>query len=122
MGTLINVSVTGFVGSDPQVREVGEQRVASFSVAVSRKNGAGKKSTLWVRVNCWNKLSDIAEQYVKKGSLIQATSDWLRPSAWVDQSGTAQASVDIDAARLVLLDRAENGDSTDAESGEDIPF
>ncbi|MCK6580639.1 MAG: hypothetical protein L6Q98_21315, partial [Anaerolineae bacterium] len=38
------------------------------------------------------------------------------------KSGTAQASVDIDAARLVLLDRAENGDSTDAESGEDIPF
>jgi hypothetical protein len=28
MGTSINTQVTGFVGSDPQVREVGEQRVA----------------------------------------------------------------------------------------------
>jgi hypothetical protein len=39
MGTSLNVSVVGFVGSDPQVRTVqtsnGEQQVASFSVADS---------------------------------------------------------------------------------------
>ena len=43
MGTSINIQVTGFVGSDPQVKTVGEQQVASFSVAVNRKNGGGKK-------------------------------------------------------------------------------
>ena len=123
MGTSLNMQVTGFVGSEPQVREVGEQRVASFSVAVSRKNGGGKKLTLWVRVNCWNKLAEIAEQYVHKGSLVQVTAEWMRPSAWIDQSGTAQASNDIDANRLVLLDRVENGDNghDEAESS-DIPF
>ena len=123
MGTSVTTQVTGFVGSDPQVREVGEQRVASFSVAVSRKNRAGEKLTLWVRVNCWNKLADIAVQYVKKGSLVQASAEWLRPSAWTDQSGTAQASLDMDANRLVLLDRADNGDhgSEDNEDGR-IPF
>jgi single-strand DNA-binding protein len=125
MGTSINVQVTGFVGSDPQVRQVGEQRVASFSLAVSRKNRAGEKQTVWVRVNCWNKLSDVAEQYVRKGSLVQVTAEWLRLSAWTDQSGTAQPSLDIDAARLVLLDRAENGDNGDSghsEEAADIPF
>ena len=80
MGSSINIQVTGYVGSDPQVRQVGEQSVASFSVAVSRKNRTGEKQTLWVRVNCWNKLADIAQQYVKKGSLVQASADWLRPS------------------------------------------
>ncbi|MCA9907315.1 MAG: single-stranded DNA-binding protein, partial [Anaerolineae bacterium] len=64
MGTSINIQVTGFVGSDPQVKTVGEQQVASFSVAVNRKNGNGKKQTLWLRVNCWNKLADVAAQYV----------------------------------------------------------
>ncbi|MBK8135569.1 MAG: single-stranded DNA-binding protein [Chloroflexi bacterium] len=123
MGTSVTTQVTGFVGSDPQVREVGEQRVASFSVAVSRKNRAGEKLTLWVRVNCWNRLADIAVQYVRKGSLVQASAEWLRPSAWTDQSGTAQASIDMDANRLVLLDRAENGDHG-SDEGEDgsIPF
>ena len=123
MGTSLNVSIVGFVGSDPQVRTVqtsnGEQQVASFSVAVSRKNGGGQKQTLWVRVNCWNKLSEIAAQYVKKGSLVQVTTEWLRPSAWVDQSGTPQARLDLDANRLVLLDRLESGEP---ENGEDIPF
>ena len=120
MGSSINIQVTGFVGSDPQVKTVGEQQVASFSVAVSRKNGSGKKQTLWLRVNCWNKLSEIASQYVKKGSLVQVTTEWLRPSAWTDQSGAPQASLDIDANRLVLLDRVES-DDTESEGG-DIPF
>jgi single stranded DNA-binding protein len=118
MGTSINIQVTGFVGSDPQIKTVGEQQVASFSVAVNRKNG-GKKQTLWLRVNCWNKLSEIAAQYVEKGSLVQVTTEWLRPSAWVDQSGAPQASLDVDANRLVLLDRLE---SDEPENGEDIPF
>ena len=120
MGTSMNLQVTGFVGGDPQLKTVGEQQVASFSIAVSRKNGAGKKQTLWLRVNCWNKLSDIAVQYVKKGSLVQVTTEWLRPSAWTDQGGTPQASIDLDANRLVLLDRLEIED-TESEGG-DIPF
>ncbi len=118
MGSSINIQVTGYVGSDPQVRQVGEQSVASFSVAVSRKNRNGEKQTLWVRVNCWNRLSEVAQQFVKKGSLVQASSDWLRPSAWTDQSGTPQASLDMDANRLVLLDRVENG----AHGEEEVEF
>ncbi len=120
MGTSINLQVTGFVGSDPQLKTVGEQQVASFSIAVSRKNGAGKKQTLWLRVNCWNKLSDIAVQYVKKGSLVQVTAEWMRPSAWSDQSGTLQTSTDLDVNRLVLLDRIEN-DITESNE-EDVQF
>jgi single-strand DNA-binding protein len=108
MGTSINIQVTGFVGSDPQVKTVGEQRVASFSVAVNRKNGSGQKQTLWVRVNAWGKLADVAVQYIHKGSLLQVSS--VRPSAWVDQSGTPQVSLDMDANRLVLLDRVEQED------------
>jgi single-stranded DNA-binding protein len=77
------------------VRQVGEQSVASFSVAVSRKNRAGEKQTVWVRVNCWNKLSDVAAQYVRKGSLVQVMAEWLRPSAWVDQSCEFQRNLRI---------------------------
>lgn len=122
MGTIITMSVTGFVGSDVTIREAGGQQVASFSVAVNRKNSNGEQQTLWIRVNCWNKLGDVAKEYVHKGSLVQVTADWMRPSAWVDQSGNAQASIDINANRLVLLDRAENGDNGHSEDTEDIPF
>ncbi|MBW4438994.1 MAG: single-stranded DNA-binding protein [Pleurocapsa minor GSE-CHR-MK-17-07R] len=116
MGTSLNMQVTGFVGSDPQVRQVGEQTVASFSVAVSRKNRSGDKHTVWVRVNAWNKLAEIAGQYVRKGSLVQVTAEWLRPSAWMDQSGTPQPSLDIDANRLVLLDRLDSADASEEDA------
>lgn len=124
MGTSMNFSIVGFVGNDPQIRTVqttnGEQSVASFSVAISRKNGGGQKQTLWVRVNCWGNLSNVAQQYVHKGSLVQVTAEWMRPSAWIAQDGSPQASIDIDANRLVLLDRI-NGDNDDAPE-EQIPF
>ena len=122
MGSSLNFQVTGYVGSDPQVRQVGEQNVASFSVAVSRKNRNGDKLTVWVRVSCWNKLADIAVKYVKKGSLVQVTAEWLRQSAWMDQTGTPQPSLDIDANRLVLLDRIENGHNGHSEEVSDISF
>ena len=51
MGSSISVQITGFVGSDVVLKEVGEQRVASFSLAVNRKTSTGKQQTLWVRVN-----------------------------------------------------------------------
>jgi hypothetical protein len=47
MGSSISVQITGFVGSEPQVKEVGEQRVVSFSLAVNRQTtGRGPKIPL----------------------------------------------------------------------------
>ena len=95
---LIEQDIGGFdIAVDDAGMVGGEQCMASFSVAVNRKNSNGLKQTLWVRVNCWNKLADVAAEYVRKGSMVQVTTEWMRPSSWVDQSGTAQASVDLDA-------------------------
>jgi len=90
-------------------------------VAVNRKNSNGDKQTLWVRVNAWNKLADVAMQYIHKGSQVQITAEWLRPSAWIDQNGNPQASIDADANRLILLDRIDN-DVEEESAGEQIPF
>ncbi len=118
MGTSINISVVGFVGGQPEVKTVGEQKVASFSVAVNRKTRSGEQ-TLWVRVSCWNGLVAVVEKYVHKGSLLQVTGDWLRPRAWVDQSGNPQVSLDMSAMRLVLLDRT---DAAEPAEDELLPF
>ena len=97
MGSSISVQITGFVGSDVVLKEVGEQRVASFSLAVNRTvrrhNGStstGKQQTLWVRVNAWNGL----------------------------QNGEPRVSLDLDANRIILLDRV----GTNELETEQIPF
>jgi hypothetical protein len=54
---------------------------------------------------------------------VQVKAEWLRPSAWVDKSGTPQAGNDIDAHRLVLLDRVGSNEYGDEEAQvADIPF
>ena len=122
MGTHIGITLTGHVGSEPQVRTVqtsnGEKQVASFSIAVNRTNGGGQQQTLWVRVNAWNGLGDVVIKYVRKSSLIQCETTWLRPSAWIDQNGEARISLDLDASRITLLDRVE---ANEPET-EQIPF
>lgn len=116
MGSSISVQITGFVGSDVVLKEVGEQRVASFSLAVNRKTSTGKQQTLWVRVNAWNGLAEVAVKYIRKSSLIQCEAAWLRPSAWMN--GEPRVSLDLDANRITLLDRVEVSDSQQ----EKIPF
>lgn len=117
MGSSINIQVTGYVGSEPQIKDVGEQKVASFSLAVNRKTRNGTQQTLWVRVNCWNGLASVVENYLTKGKLVQISTSWMRPSAWIDQNGTARTSIDLDANRLILLDRVEQ-----QPEQEEIPF
>jgi single-stranded DNA-binding protein len=70
-------------------------------------------------VNCWNKLSEIAAHCVKNGSLVQVTTEWLRPSAWVSQDGTPRASLDVDANRPALREGIENDEP---KNSEDTPF
>jgi len=118
MGSSMSVQFTGFVGQDAVLKEVGEQRVASFSLAVNRKTSSGKQQTLWVRVNCWNGLSDVVMKYLHKGSLCQCEATWMRSSAWIDKNGESRVSLNIDANRLTLLDRVP---ANEPET-EQIPF
>lgn len=118
MGSSMSVQFTGFVGQDAVLKEVGEQRVASFSLAVNRKISSGQQQTLWVRVNAWNGLSDVVVKYVRKSSLIPVESSWMRSSAWIDKNGEPRVSIDIDANRIILLDRV----GTNEPETEQIPF
>lgn len=123
MSSMLQINITGFVGSAPVVRQVGEQQVASFSVAVNRKTANGEQQTLWVRVSCWQKLSDVAMRYLKSGSHVTILASWMRTNTYLDRDGNAQASLDITADRLVLLDRA-NGEHAPSDEDEmaDVPF
>ena len=118
MGSSISIQIPRFVGGDVVLKEVGEQRVASFSLAVNRKTSAGKQQTLWVWVNAWNGLAEVAVKYIRKSSLIQCEAAWLRPSAWIDQNGEPRVSLDLDANRITLLDRV----TMNEPETEQIPF
>src|SRR5208283_3232859 len=69
------VILVGRLGRDPETRYTsGGQAVANFSVATDEsykdKNGERQKRTEWHKIVVWGKQAEIAQQYLKKASLI----------------------------------------------------
>ena len=59
------VIILGNCGKDPEVRVVGENKVASFSVATTEKYKDGKtdewkENTEWHNIVCWRNTAEIA--------------------------------------------------------------
>jgi single-strand DNA-binding protein len=64
------VVLHGNVGKDPEVKLVGEKKVAKFSLATQsfRKDKDGKRISDWHNLIFWDKLAELCEKYIKKGS------------------------------------------------------
>jgi single-strand DNA-binding protein len=75
MPALNRVQLIGRLGKDPEGRFTPTgKKVAMFSMAVSHRwkgqDGATKESTEWVNVETWNRLAEICQEYLHKGSLV----------------------------------------------------
>lgn len=68
------VILHGNCGKDPEVKTIGESKVAKFSLATNKtfKNASGEKETKteWHNIILWGKLAELAEKYVTKGSQL----------------------------------------------------
>lgn len=66
----------GNVGKDPEVKTVGEYKVATFTLATTERgytlaNGTQVPDrTEWHNIVAWRGLADIAQNWIKKGSQI----------------------------------------------------
>jgi single-strand DNA-binding protein len=69
-----SVQLIGRLGKDPEVKEFGTNKKASFSIATtdSYKNQKGEKveDTQWHNIIIWGKLATVAEKYLKKGQEV----------------------------------------------------
>ena len=73
MPALNRVQLIGYLGKDPESRFTPNgKKVTHFSVAVSRRWKSGndnKETTDWFNVEAWERMGDVCQQYLKKGSL-----------------------------------------------------
>ncbi|GMR14045.1 MAG: hypothetical protein BMS9Abin29_2275 [Gemmatimonadota bacterium] len=73
--SLNKVMLIGNVGSDPEIRATSSgTRVAKMSLATNRswqdRSGNQQEKTEWHRLTFFGKLTDIVEQWVKKGDRL----------------------------------------------------
>lgn len=112
MGKDLNkVQMTGRLGADPELRQTGQgHTVTTFRVASNRSwrtpDGETHEETEWFRVVAWNRLAEICQQYLAKGSRVYVEGR-LQTREWQDQEGQQRAVSEVIASDMIILDRRE---------------
>ena len=107
MPALNRVQLIGYLGKDPESRFTPTgKKVVKFSLAVTqhwKSGGESKEATEWVNVEVWERLADLAHQYLKKGSLVYIEGR-LKTDKYDDKGETKYFSKVV-ALTLQFLDR-----------------
>ena len=110
------VIIVGNLGADPDSRAMPSgNAVTNISVATSeswndRETGEKQEKTEWHRVVFFNRLAEIAAQYLKKGSQVYVEGK-LQTRKWEDKEGNTRYSTDIIADKMTMLG-SRNGANT----------
>lgn len=105
------VIIIGNLGADPEARQFNNGgSVTNISVATSeqwtdKQSGEKREATEWHRISLFNKLGEIAAQYLRKGSKVYIEGS-LRTRKYQDQSGQDRYITEIRADQLQMLDSA----------------
>ena len=115
------VILVGRLGRDPETRFTsGGQAVANFSVATDEtykdRNGERQKRTEWHKIVVWGKQAEIAQQYLKKGSLIFIEGR-IQSREWQDKEGQKRTSFEIVATNFRMLGGRGDGMAAGAGAG-----
>ena len=107
MAGVNKVILLGNLGSDPEVRSLPNgAKVANFSIATSdnytNKEGVRIEQTEWHRIELWDNLANIAEQYLHKGDSAYVEGR-IRTEEYTDKEGIVRKAVKIRGTALTLV-------------------
>ena len=114
MPALNRVQLIGRLGKDPEARftPTGKQ-VVSFSLAVSNRwksSGEFKETTDWFNIEVWERLGEVCQQYLHKGSLIFLEGR-LKTDKY-DDKGETKYFTKVVAQSMQMLDRKPDEDTS----------
>lgn len=113
------VILIGSLGKDPEVRYMPSGgAVANVSLATSeqwkdKQTGERKESTEWHNVVFFNRLAEIAGEYLKKGAKVYVEGS-LRTRKWQGKDGSDRYTTEIVASDMQMLD-SPRGDRAGAD-------
>lgn len=107
------VIIVGNLGADPEVRQFNNGgNVTNISVATSeqwndKQTGEPREATEWHRISLFNRLGEVAAQYLRKGSKVYIEGS-LRTRKYQDQNGQERYITEIRADNMQMLDSANS--------------
>ena len=116
------VILVGTLGKDPETKTFANGgSLTQFSIATSdswtdKNTGERKEQTEWHRIVLNNRLGEIAQQYLRKGSKVYIEGS-LRTRQWTDQNGQERYATEIRGDQMQMLDsgRQQGGDQEYAQ-------
>jgi len=108
-GSVNKVILIGTLGKDPETKTFPNGgSLTQFSIATSdswtdKNTGERKEQTEWHRIVLHNRLGEIAQQYIRKGSKVYIEGS-LRTRQWTDQSGQERYTTEIRGEQMQMLD------------------
>ncbi len=117
------VILIGNLGNDPETRFMPSGgAVTNITVATSetwkdKQTGQPQERTEWHRVVFFNRLAEIAGEYLKKGSKVYIEGS-LRTRKWQDQSGQDKYTTEIVCSEMQMLDSRGGGGQQQGGGGQ----
>jgi len=109
--------LVGNLGADPELKSTqGGNAVCVLSVATSeswkdKQTGESQEKTERHRVVLFNRLGEIAGEYLKKGSQVYIEGQ-IKTRKWQDQQGQNRYTTEIIAREMQMLGHAEQGSAS----------
>lgn len=126
MSGVNKVIIVGRLGQDPETKYLPSGgAVTNASVATSEKwkdknTGQPQERTEWHRVVFFNRLGEIAGEYLKKGSMVYVEGA-LRTRKWQAQDGTDRYTTEIVVSEMQMLDGKSDAGVPQAMAGQYAP-
>ena len=114
MASVNKVILIGNLGKDPEVRYAPSgSAICNITVATSRvskdkTSGERQEQTEWHRVVMFDRLAEIAGEYLKKGKSVYIEGR-LQTRKWTDKEGVERYSTEIVAQEMTMLGGREGG-------------
>ena len=124
MASVNKVIIVGNLGKDPEVRYMPSGgAICNVNVATTRQwknkeSGEKQEETDWHRIVFFDRLAEIAGEYLKKGRSVYVEGR-LRTRKWTDKEGKEQYTTEIVATEMQMLGSREGmgGAAGGAEEG-----
>ena len=117
------VILIGNLGQDPEIKYMPSgNAVTNITIATSeswkdKQTGQQQERTEWHKVCFFNRLAEIAGEYLKKGSKVYVEGS-LRTRKWQGQDGQDRYTTEIVASEMQMLDsKGENSSQPQQQPG-----
>ena len=114
MASVNKAIIVGNLGRDPETKYMPDGKaVTTVSIATTdrwtdKASGEVKESTEWHRVVFWERLAEVAGEYLKKGSQVYVEGKIITRK-WQDKDGVDRYTTEIRASQMQMLGSKNGG-------------